>query len=449
MNKAYLSTLIKTCKSKGATCAEAYYVSSFTTKVDVLNQEVESIDEMKEMGLALRVIKDGKLGFVYSSNLEAEDAESLAGQALHNAGSSSEDKFNLLPSPTDSINGHPTNYYDPAISQIGIEEKIKLARAMEVAAYDYDERIKKTEKVSFSDSELEVWILNSRGIDAHYKANYCGGMAEVIALEDGGGDAGMGIDFVTLHKNFDAKKIGEEAGRSATQLLGAGPIPSQKMNIILEPKIGAELLGIIASSFSADNVQKGKSLFAGQMEKTVASGQITIIDDGMLKEGIATTPFDAEGVPTQETALVEGGVLKGLLHNAYTAAKDGVSSTGNSQRGSFKTLPGISASNIYIKPGPHLAAAIISKCQKGLYVTRVMGLHTANPITGEFSFGASGILVENGIKTKPVKGITIAGNLIEMLKQVEAVGSDLRFVPYSANLGSPTLLITGISVSGS
>lgn len=449
MDKNLLDKLLADAKIGGAQQAETFAVSSKTLRIDILDQKIESSDELKEMGLGLRVIKDQKMGFAFTSDLSDHSLDELVDQALHNSRHSVTDEYLQLPSPAQFIEAQVQTFYDPEITSLPLEQKIELAKKLESSAYAYDERVKKTEKVSYSDSEYEVWIANTRGVYAHYQANQCGGMAEVIAHDDQRqADSGMGLDFVARLKNFDPQKIGQEAGRSAVQLLGAKSLPSQRITIILEPRVGAELLGVLASSFSADNVQKGKSLFAGRLEQTIGSPRLTIIDDGTLRDGIATAPFDGEGTPTQETTLVESGVLKAFLYNTYTAAKDKTVSTGNAQRASFKSLPGISATNLFIKPGPHLAEAIVSGCKSGLYVTRVMGLHTANPITGDFSIGASGILIENGIKTRPIKGITLAGNLIEMLEHIEAVGSDLRFMPYAANLGSPTLLIEGLSVSG-
>jgi PmbA protein len=240
--------------------------------------------------------------------------------------------------------------------------------------------------------------------------------------------------------------VAKEAAERATQLLGARSIPSQNIPIVLDPFVGTQILEVMSAPLSSESVQKGRSLFAGKTGKAVASKVLTIIDNGRLEKGLGTAPFDGEGVPTQETKLIEGGVLNTFLYNTYTANKGKTRSTGNAVRGSFESLPGVGPTNFYIAAGSQSPAAIIQSIKKGLYVTRVMGIHTINPITGDFSIGASGIMIENGEKTYPVRGITIAGNLIEMLKSVEAVGSDLRFV---ANVGSPTLLISGITVSGS
>ncbi|HHU33232.1 MAG TPA: TldD/PmbA family protein, partial [Clostridia bacterium] len=191
---------------------------------------------------------------------------------------------------------------------------------------------------------------------------------------------------------------------------------------------------------------KGKSVFSGKVGKKVSSTAITIIDDGALPGAILSSPFDGEGVRTQETILIEEGILQGFLHNSYTAAKEGVSSTGNGIRGSFKGTPEVGTTNFYIKPGSITQEELIKDISKGLYVTEVMGIHTANPISGDFSVGAAGLLIENGVLTTPVRGIAIAGNIIELLESVDLAANDLTFF---VGRGSPTLRIAKMTISGS
>ena len=218
-----------------------------------------------------------------------------------------------------------------------------------------------------------------------------------------------------------------------------------KIPLVLDPTVSGQLLEVVVSALSSEAVQKGKSLFVNKINQLVGAKSLNITDNGQLKDGIESAPFDAEGVATQETKLISDGKLNTYLFNSYTANKGETKSTGNAARGSYKTPPGISTTNLYIEPGKTSASSIIKSLKKGLYVAQVMGLHTANPITGDFSVGAAGIMIENGQKTHAVRGITIAGNLIDMLKSIEAVGSDLRFV---VNVGAPTLLIHDMTVSG-
>ncbi len=434
--------ILKTILKNDVDQAEVYLSSSKSLKIDILNQKVESIEEVKDIGCGIRVIKDQKLGFAYTSEFEESLLENTINRAIENAKNAEKDKHLGLPKQEKIKN---IELFDKNISEIPIQQKIEAALKIEETAYKTDKRVKKTEKVTYSDSASEVWIANSNGINAHYKSNHCGAIAQVIATHDGEMEYGFGLDFVKKWQDLDYSKIGKEAAKKACQLLGAKSIKSQKIPIILDPEIGTELLGVLSAPLSAEAVHKGKSLFAGKIGKSISSKFLTIIDNGKLENGISAAPFDDEGVPTQETKLVENGKLASYLFNTYNANKGKTKSTGNAARGSFKSIPSIGPTNFYICPGKKNTKSIVKSIKKGLYVTRVMGIHTANPISGDFSIGASGIMIEKGEKTYPVRGITIAGNLIDMLEGIEEVGSDLRFF---ANLGSPTLLISGMTISG-
>ncbi|MDP3050193.1 MAG: metallopeptidase TldD-related protein, partial [Eubacteriales bacterium] len=189
----------------------------------------------------------------------------------------------------------------------------------------------------------------------------------------------------------------------------------------------------------------GRSLFAGRMGERVASDLVTIVDDGTLPGGINSGPCDGEGVPTSRTVVIEHGVLTSFLHNTYTAAKDGLVSTGNGVRGSFKGSPEVGTTNFYLSPGKTEREQLLEELDSGLLVTEVMGMHTANPISGDFSVGASGLWVENGRVSHPVRGMAIAGNITDLLMKIDAVGSDLQFF---GGKGAPTVRVRQMMVTG-
>jgi len=437
--------ILDLAKNKAVDQAEVFYQKNKILKVSVMNGKLEDSDEVEDRGLGIRIIKGQKQGFAYTSDFDETVIETIIDQAIANASNSEADQYLSLPEKPGAINYNLSGLYDPAIKQTSIKDKIDLALMIESAAYQTDKRVKKTEKISYSDSEREIWIVNSNGINAKYKSNSCGAMAQVIAGHDGEMEYGAGLDFVKQFTNLDPLKIGQEAACKACELLSAKHLKSQKLPVILDPEVGTELLEVLLSPLTAEAVQKGKSLFVAKIGQSVGAEKLTIIDNGRLENAVGSSPFDDEGAPTQETKLIENGVLKNYLYNTYTAKKGQTKSTGNASRGSFMTLPGTGATNLYIQPGKNSANSIIKSIKKGLYITRVMGIHTANPISGDFSIGASGIMIEAGKKTYAVRGITIAGNLVELLSQIEEVGSDLRFF---GNVGSPSLLISNISVSG-
>jgi len=334
--------------------------------------------------------------------------------------------------------------YDQQINKVSIQEKIKLTRKIEKAAHQ-NPKVKKTEKISYSEGESEIWLANSNGLNINYKDNHCGAFADVIAIENNEMESGFGMSYVTHFADLDFAAIGQEAAEQAVQLLGAKTITSQKIPLVIDPRVATQLLEILVAPLSSEAVQKGKSLFAAKLNQAVGSNLLTIIDNGRLPKGLGSAPFDGEGVPTQETKLIEQGILKTFFYNTYTANKGKTKSTGHASHSSFQGLPGIGPTNLYIKAGDQEPSKIVNQITNGLYLVRIMGGHTANPISGDFSFGAAGIMIKNGRLTYPVRGITIAGNLIDLLQHIKAIGSDLRFL---ANIGAPTLLLEGISVSG-
>jgi PmbA protein len=211
----------------------------------------------------------------------------------------------------------------------------------------------------------------------------------------------------------------------------------------MEPVVTARFLSVFAQLVDAGAVQKSKSMLAGKLGQIVASPVVNLVDDGLNPDGIPF-PFDGEGVPSSRNIVIENGILKGFLYDTYTAAKDGVKSTGNAQRASFRALPGVGTTN-FILSGTNEPEELIGDIEQGLYITDVMGMHTANPVSGDFSVGAAGIMIEGGRLTFPVRGITIAGNLGQLLKDIDAVGNDLQF--FGAR-GASTIRIKSLSIGG-
>ena len=436
--------VVEKAQSLGADQSEAYLIKSKDMTIDVREGEVETLKLAEDRGLGIRVFRNGRIGFAYTSNLEKAVVDEIVKQALANSDKTSPDQFNYMPKP-----GGPyatLDLFDGQIQKSPVEEKIDMARTIEKAAKGVDKRITNTERSSYFDAEYDVTLVNSLGISADYRGAYCGCYADLVAEQDGDSQTGFAIKMSLNYKDLDPEAIGREAAEKAIRKLGAKTIGTQKAVIVLDPHISISFLGVIAPALSAEAVQKGKSLFGGKVGQRVSSDKISIVDFGAMPGGIASAPFDGEGVPTTKTVLIQNGELKCYLHNTYTAAKDGVLSTGNGIRSSFKSTPEVGTTNFYIEPGSIGPGDLIKDIKAGLYITDVMGMHTANPISGDFSVGASGIWIENGRFTKPVRGVAIAGNILELLNGVEGVGSDLTFF---GGKGAPTIRISSMTISGS
>ena len=207
-----------------------------------------------------------------------------------------------------------------------------------------------------------------------------------------------------------------------------------------------DLLRAIGPLFSADNVLKGRSLFASKVGQRVASERVTIVDDARRPRGLRSAPFDGEGVATTTQTLIDRGVLRGYLTSLKTARKLGVEPSGNARRGGYGSPSRVGTSNLYIDAGTDDTAAIARGLDRALAITSLLNLHTIDPVSGEFSLGATGNYLERGLRSHPVQGITIAGNLTQLLGAIVAVGTDLVFGP--SGLGSPTLVISELSIGG-
>lgn len=436
---------VEMAQQRGASQSEAYILHAKALTIEIADGEVETLKLAEDCGIGLRVITtNGQMGFAFSSDLNKKPIQQTIRQAMDNAEKTSADPYNSLPQRLHKITGLRT--FDPALEQISLAEKISLAQKLEDSARRFDSRIKGTERALYEDGIYGVTIVNSHGVAVQYHTGYCGIYAAVLAEAEGDIQSGSGLQYSIDYNRLNPVATGQESAEDAVRLLGAKSMASQKTTLILSPYIATAFLDVLAPALTADAVQKGKSLFGGKIGADVASPLISLVDDGCMEGGIATAPADSEGVPTNKTILIKEGKLQGFLHNTYTASQANVSSTGNGTRNTFKAAPGVGPTNLFIQPGTVDEHDVMREVKHGLYVTSVMGMHTANPISGDFSVGAAGILIENGRMKHAVRGVAIAGNIVELLNNVDAVANNLRFF---GPTGAPALRMQGVSVSGS
>lgn len=431
-------------KKKGIKEAEAFLLDSTDLTVEVAEKKVENLKSAQVRGLGIRVIIDHKQGFASTSDLSQAAILKVIDNAIQNADQVERDENWILSSPHHK---YPSlDIYDEGIFKASLQEKIEKTQEMEEAAKSYDARVTLTEKAVYNESCYNVGLYNSLGLSAQYRGSYCGGYVVVVGQEGNDNQTGFGLQYVLKYKDLNPSIIGLEAGEKAVRMLGAKTIKSASVPVLLDPHTMTSFLGILQTALSAEAVIKGNSFLAGKEGELIASSCLNIIDDGAMEGRLGSSPFDGEGTPTSRTVLIENGSLRGFLHNLYTAKKTNSNSTGNGMRGSFKTVPDVGISNMYIEKGEKTPKDLMTDIDYGLYVTNVMGVHTANPISGNFSLGASGLLIEKGKLTRPFKGVAIAGNIKDLLTDVEGVGDDLTFF---VSKGAPTVRIKTMSVSGS
>lgn len=439
----FAGELLKRALKKSADEVEVYIRSSKKISIEVKDQKIDALESSSGFGYSLRVIKNKGLGFSYSTDRSEIDA--VVDNAAETAQWADRDDYLELPEVSDATS---VAIFDPRISSIGEDEATKKVCILEKAAYEGDKRIKKIRKALGTFSHTDTIIINSKGIDTQYSSTSC--TAQILAIAEDGADSQLGWDFAGSRflDEVSFEEVGRNAARRAVQLLGSKRMHSTKAHVILDKGVAAEFMGIFALSLSSDQVQKGKSLLSGKIDKKVISSRINIIDNGLLSGKLGSKPIDDEGVSSREKILIREGLLQGYLYNTYTAKKDGALSTGNAVRKKFSGLPSVGISNLYIETA--LPSDIIKlnesfkSIDKGLYITEAMGLHTINPISGEFSVGVSGLWIENGYIEFPVKEAVISGNLLSFFEKIEAVSDDFRFY---GNIGVPSLVFGPTDIS--
>jgi PmbA protein len=383
------------------------------------------------------------MGFAFTTDLSGDGCRAASAAAVANGRSTEPDPFQSIPDARER-SYEPVAIHDPAVLALTEQAMIDHALSMEREAFRVDPRIKRTRKSSVTFSESHTLILSTKGADVSYKSTACSASIEVVAEEGGESQGGYDFDVTRYYSRLRVDEVGRRAAKQALALLGAKSIPSVKAPVVLDFRVAEEFLSLLAPAVSAENVQKKKSLFMGRLGSFVVSDKLNVIDDGLLDGGLGTAPSDDEAVPARRKAVIENGRLALFLHNTYTANRERTASTGNGVR-SFKGTPGVGVTNFFIQPGAASLDDLIREAGTGLYVTEVMGAHTANPISGDFSVGAVGFWIEKGKRAYPVREIAIAGNILELMKNVVAVGSDLRF---SGRIGSPSLLVKELSIGG-
>jgi PmbA protein len=427
----------------GADEAEVFVRSTKGLSVEIKDQEVDSLKSSSGFGYSLRVICGKRLGFAYSTDPAA--TASVIREAMAGAQFSDFDPHLELPAADGASD---VNVYDPVIAGISEDDAIRKVILLEKAVFAEDPRIVRTRKASGSFGYSEVTIANSKGVNASYQATFCSGQVSAIAEENGESQIGGEYDASCILNDVSFDAIGSGAARKALQLLGSRKIEGRRAAVILDNSVTVDFLGIIASSLSSEAVQKGKSLLAGRIGQRVVSPKITVIDNGLLPGKVGSGPVDDEGVPCREKLLIREGILLTYLYNTYTAKKEGVLSTGNASRAGFSSLPSVGTTNLYLEASsPDRAIGLpgmIGSLDKGLYVVDAMGVHTANPVSGDFSIGVSGLWIEAGQVKYAVKEAVIAGNILNLFEKVEAIGDDIRFY---GGVGAPSLFIPDVDIS--
>jgi PmbA protein len=412
--------------------------------------EVETLKESGSRGIGLRVLTEAENGYrvasTSSSDFTPEGIEHLVNGAVALAQVTSVDAFAGLAEAGEfgKLSGDLELYHEDVYS-LPIDERIAWARRAEAAAMAVDTRLVNSDGASFDAATGRRVFANSRGFVGEYRSSYCSIATSPIAQ---GANGEMQRDYwwsqARAFRDLEQPEaVGREAARRTLRMLDARRVATQHAPVVFAPEVARGLVGAMFDAAAGDAIYRGASIFAGKLGEEVAASSVTVVDDGTIPGGFGTSPFDAEGLPSRRTVIVEKGMLRNYVLNTYAGRKLGMKSTGNAGRG-LAGNPYLDAGNLYLEAGTVAAEEIIRGVERGLYVTRMLG-QGVNLVTGDYSRGAAGLWIENGELAYPVHEITIAGNLREMLRNITAIGSDLVFRGATA---APTLRMDGMTIAG-
>jgi PmbA protein len=426
--------------------AELYLARGEERGVEMREGRLDNVQHGSCEGAGLRVLRDGRVGFASAGGISAEGVKDLYHKAR-------EQLAHLEPDPCKDIPWPVPQAPDPALADSLWDEDLfsapldgAIARLAEAgaAALSADSRLSVMLRSGYGESRGNAVIASTRGVLTSERSSSASVGFSVLARAEGEVQVGSAYQSACRAAPLDFGRIAEQAAGRATQLLGGCKLPGAKRAVIFDPWAAGDVLDLVAGLLCADQVQRGKSLLAGSLGRKVGSDLATFRDDPRRLGGLGSCLHDDEGCPTSAKTMIDAGVVKDYFYDTYTARKDGRPGNASAGRGSYKGLPGPSHSNFYLEPGSMTRERLIEDTRDGLLVLEIMGMHMADPISGEFSVGVSGLSVADGRLGAPVKKAMIAGNLRDLLARIDAKADDLTFY---GSLGAPTFRVAQMSVA--
>ncbi len=437
--------ILAQAKQKGATQGDVVMVESDSFFVTVRLGEVEKISQSQEKRLGVRLFFGHSSATGSTSDISKNSIENLVNDTCVMARATVPDEFSGLPLPEELAREVGNlDLLDDQARALSVEEKIRLAREAEERALGYDPRITNSEGGEFSNQFNRLIYANSAGFSGEYEGSAFSLSAAPVAKSNGT----MQRDFwYSSQRKFSRlespQAVGQKAAERVLRRLGARKIKTREVPVIFDPETAGSLMRHLSRGLCGDSLYKGASFLMGKVGSQIASNLVTVVDDGTIPAALGSKPFDGEGLPVKEKRVVEKGVLQSYLLDTYSGKKLGYPSTGNASR-SVGEPPGVAPTNFYLSPGDHSPEEIIGSVEEGIYVTELIGFGV-NLVSGDYSRGAAGLWIERGQLAYPVEELTIAGNLKEMLLNIEMVGNDLDM---RYRVSSPTVKISHLTVAG-
>jgi PmbA protein len=432
----------------GASAVDAILIESDSIEARVRSAEIDFVTQARERVLGIRALVAGEHGArsasTSTSDLSPEAVDRMASETAALARATAADPIAGLPDEPFATEIPDLALFDPADRDVGVEMRIQDARAAEAAARGVDPRIDNSEGSQIGSSFSRIAYGNSAGFFGEYETAVHSLFSEPVAKSNGGLQRDYWYTIARRLSDLERpSSVGRRAAERALRRLGAKRVATCEAAVIFDPVTAPSLLGHLISCVNGYSVYRQTSYLAEKLGETIATASMTVIDDGIRPGGLGSKPFDGEGLPTRRTVVVDRGRLSSYLLDSYSARKLEMKSTGNATRGAGSS-PTAGSTNLWLEPGHQALDEIIASTERGLLVTELIGMGF-NPITGDYSRGAAGLWIEGGEIIGPVEELTIAGNLSEMLMDVDAIGSDLLWLGSTA---SPSVRVSKMMIAG-
>lgn len=423
---------------------EIYSLGKDQRKLEVRNGDLESSEESKSKAISIRLLKDKKISFSYTSDLSEPALQEMIQSCMS--------ALKYLDSDDDFDFFRATNSEEYSYPKIRYAEKIKtqdafdLTVGMERSARNFDSRIQAVRGASFKESEYQVRLVNSYGLDLSYQENTKHLGITVVAEDKQGAESGDEFQYSHSFSDLNAQFVAESAAKKALSYLGAKSPKTQICPMIMSSEVVSEVLSLILESFRADFIFKDRSFLKGKLNEKIYSNHLNLVEDPFDPKAISQIFFDDEGAPKKKLDLIQAGSIKNFLSDSYHQKKLALDHCGAASREQgVKSQPSISYSNIVVQPGSYTLEDLQKEMGNGVFITEVLGMHMVNPVSGDFSVGAAGFAISHGKVTHAIKNMAIAHNIHDLFNEIEYLGNDLR---YYYDIAAVSMLFKKISVSG-
>jgi PmbA protein len=436
--------LLKEARTQGADAADLLIAEGSEFSVTVRKGEIETLKDAGSKALGIRVFVGRRSASSYTSDFTKPALSRLVQETVAMARVTGEDPAAGLPEEMTPAEDVDLGLYDPALARVPTDERVEQARRAEAAAFAVSSRITNSQGASFSVNEGTSVLANTLGFMGSHRGSSVSLSVVPVAEQDGAMERDYWYSTARGLAGLESPEvIGRIAAERTLRRLGAEKIATCEVPVVFDPETAAELLSHVFSALSGYSVYRNATFLKDRLGDTVASPLLTVVDDPRMHGGLGSRVWDGEGLPTRRNVPIEAGVLRLFLCDSYAARKIGARSTGSARRG-VAGGPSVGAGNLSFQAGTQAPEEILGGVDRGLYVTDLIGFGV-DLVSGDYSQGAVGHWIEKGRLLHPVSEVTIAGNLKQMLQDVDAVGSDLTF---RGSVAAPTLRIKTMTVSG-